>query len=164
MTFIGVISTNQKFEILKNIIQKNENKNKIVLININKKSIENLKSVKFDVIILMENLEKLENEIINIEEICKDIKYLIVNSDIEQKSKEISKVKANIITCGLNQKSTVTFSSITDENILVSVQRSFENKNNKLIEVGEYNIKISSEQRTYLNEILAAFIIQKLLE
>jgi len=162
MTIIGIISTNQRFEILKNIIQKNSNKNEITLININRKSIENLKTVKFDIIVLMDFLEKFEEQVDKIEEICESIKYLIINSDIEQNHDIFINIKSNIITCGLNQKSTVTFSSITDENMLISIQRGFRNKEGKLIEVGEYSIKINPDIRTKLNEILVAFIIENL--
>ena len=162
MTIVGVISENQRFEILKNMIQKNSNKNKIELININRKSIENLKTIKFDIIVIMNSLEKLEKDVTKIEEICKNVKYLIINSDIEQNYEGLINIKSNIITCGLNQKSTVTFSSITDENMLISIQRGVRNREGKLIEVGEYNVKINPDIRTKLNEILVAFILENL--
>lgn len=160
---IGVISTNQKFEILKSIIQNKCNKTEIVLININNKSLENLRTVKFDIIVIMDFLEKFE-EITHIKNICKGIKYLIINSDIEQNYEFMMDVKSNIITCGLNQKSTVTFSSITDEDLLISIQRGFINQNKKLIEVGEYNIKRDLSKQLDLDVILISFIIQKLYE
>lgn len=158
---VGVISTNQKFEILKNIIQNNCNKNEIFLININKKSIENLKTVKFDVIVLMDFLGKFD-EITHIKDICKGIKYLIINSDIEQNYEFMLDVESNIITCGLNQKSTVTFSSITDEEALISIQRGIINQNKKLIDVGEYSMKMDLSNKVDLDVILISFIIQKL--
>ena len=160
MIFIGVISERQKFEILKKNINKNEND--ITLININKNSIENLTSVKFDAIVIIDSLEKVEDKINNLEEMCKNLKYLIINSDIEIKTNILSNIKANIITYGGNHTSTVTFSSITDEMILISVQRNFTNKKGKIIEVGEYNYKIDGQKRSNLYDILVEFIVQKL--
>lgn len=162
MSFIGVISESKKFDVLKNIVQKNMNKNDFTLININKKSIKNIKNVKFEAILICESLEKLENEIEYVENICKYSKYLIINSDIQIKVNILKDSKLNIITYGLNHISTVTFSSITDENMLISVQRSFKNFSNNVIEVGEYNFNISKEDRTNMYEILEAFIILSL--
>ena len=157
MTFIGVICEHFKFDIIKKSVQEKMNKSDITLININKNSIKNLKNVRFDVIVIMEKMEDKNDKKI-IMQICKNLKYLIVNSDIE--ITELSNIKTNIITFGLNHKSTVTFSSITDDMILVSVQRSFFNTNNKLIEVGEYEME--PKQGTNLYGILVEFIIKKL--
>ena len=59
MSFIGVFLDNKKFQIL----QKNMNKIDKTLINIKKKSIENVKNVKFDIIVISENLENFKEEI-----------------------------------------------------------------------------------------------------
>lgn len=155
MIFIGVVSEHQKFEILKRIIQRSGNKIEITLINLNKQSIENMKNVKFDSIMILNGIEDFQIHL-------KNLKYLIINSDLEIKKQILENVKTNIITFGLNQKSTVTFSSITDENLLISVQRNFKNNNNNIIEVGEYNAQIYENEREYLSEILAGFIIEKL--
>lgn len=162
MVFIGVIAEHPKYEHLKKIIQKKVNNNEIILININSKSIENLKNVKFDALVLMDSTEELNKKNELLKEVCKNIKYLIINSDIELKNTIFTTIKSNILTFGLNHKSTVTFSSITDEMLLVSVQREFEKPSNKLIEVGEYNIKINQIERNKLHEFLAGFIIKKL--
>lgn len=162
MSFIGVIWDSKKFQVLKKIVQKNMNKKDITLININKKSIENIKNVKFDIIIIGETLEHFQSEIEYVVKFCKQAKYLVINSDIEIKNDILNNIRSNIITFGLNHKSTITLSSITDELILISVQREFENMENKLVEVGEYNIETKKENRTNINEIMAAFIIIKL--
>ena len=138
MSFIGVFLDNKKFQIL----QKNMNKIDKTLINIKKKSIENVKNVKFDIIVISENLENFKEEINYVKNFCMKAKYLVINSDIEINCSILKEIKTNIITYGLNHKSTVTLSSITDESVLIFVQREFENMENKAIEVGEYNIKI----------------------
>lgn len=163
MFFIGVISSKRKFDTISDLLKEKINKNEATLIRINMKSIKNLKSVRFDILVI-DSLEKMEERIISINSICKNLKYLIINSDIELRNKLILNVETNIVTCGLNHKASITFSSVTDEKLLISVQRSFCGINNKLIDVGEYIEKISIEQRTCLNEILLVFAIAKLIE
>lgn len=162
MIFIGVISKYPEFEVLRKNIRSCKNKNEITLININKKSIENLKNVKFDTIVLLDSLEELKDKNNNLQKMCTNLKYLIINSDIEIRTNTFSHIKANVITYGLNHISTVTFSSIADETMLISVQRAFENYNKKNIEVGEYDVKVQKEERINLYEILLDFIIEKL--
>lgn len=159
MSFIGVIWDSKKFQVLQKNVQKNMNKTDITLININNKSIKNVKNVKFDIIVIGQNLEKFEEEIEYVRKFCEQAKYLVINSDIEIKDDVLNNIRSNIITFGLNHKSTVTLSSITDELILISVQREFENMENKLVEVGEYSIKTNKENRTNIPEMMATFII-----
>ena len=158
MSFIGVFLDNKKFQIL----QKNMNKIDKTLINIKKKSIENVKNVKFDIIVISENLENFKEEINYVKNFCMKAKYLVINSDIEINCSILKEIKTNIITYGLNHKSTVTLSSITDESVLIFAQREFKNMENKAIEVGEYNIKIQKENRTNIHEIMLAFILNNL--
>ena len=162
MAFIGLVAEKQKYEFVNNNLSKDMNKNDITLININKNSINNLQRVKFDAIVVLNSLDKLmvETQIIN--NICKNVKFFILNSDLEIINNPFDNITTNVITFGLNQKATVTFSSITDEDILVSVQREFKNSQNKTIEQGEYSYKISKIDRTNLQEILVEFIIEKI--
>ena len=57
MPFIGIISKENDSNFIKNAINKNS-KGNFEIININKKSIENIKNVKFDVLVIGENIEK----------------------------------------------------------------------------------------------------------
>lgn len=159
MYFIGIILENQKFDILKNFYKENMNKNSISLININKSNIKNLRNIKFDAIVICEPLYKFNNEVEELKKICKQCNNLIINSDITIGTEALQEYKFNIITFGLNHKSSVTLSSITDENVLISVQRNFCNIEKELIDVGEYNIKIDKKDRSNIQEILIIFII-----
>ena len=67
--------------------------------------------------------------------------------------------KTNIITYGLNQKATVTVSSITDNNILVYLQRNIKNREGNIIEVGEKRIRINEPCKLKTYEILIIYII-----
>ena len=89
MIFIGIISERQTFETLNKNIMKNVNNNELTLININNNSINNLKNVKFDTIILVEEIECLKTRQSIFKDMSQNLSYLIVNSDI--------KIKNNII-------------------------------------------------------------------
>ena len=56
MPFIGIISKENDSNYIKNIINKNAIKSKFEVININKKSIENIKNIKFDILVICENI------------------------------------------------------------------------------------------------------------
>ncbi len=51
--------------------------------------------------------------------------YLIINSDDKSLMKKIKASKGKIITCGLSNRSTVTFSSLSEREAVMCVQRSF---------------------------------------
>ena len=159
MSFIGVVCEGKKFDVVKNLLQKNTNKNEYTLININSKSINNLKNVKFETIVFLEILNNIDFKTAEFKEIFNGIKYLVINSDIDFKENILPNIETNIITFGLNHLATVTFSSVTDENILISVQRNFSNLKGNTIDVGEYSIPIEKLYRNYIYEVLACFII-----
>lgn len=164
MIFIGVVSDNKKFENLRKIIYKNKNKSEVSLININIKSINNLKKIKFEIIVLLDLPNQLEDNIDSLEEVCKDSNFLIVNSDIELKKNILKNVQTNIITFGMNHLATVTFSSVTDESLMISVQRNYPSINGDLIDVGEYNLSIQKTERNNLHELLVCYIIMSLID
>ncbi|MBR0350547.1 MAG: hypothetical protein IJH76_01770 [Clostridia bacterium] len=162
MAFIGIVAEKQKYDFIRKNLLKDMNKNDITLININKNSINNLQRVKFDAIVILNSLDKVIVETQAINNICNNVKYFIINSDLEVINNPFSNITTNVITFGLNQKATVTFSSITDENMLISVQREFKTIQNKKVEQGEYSYKINKIDRTNIYEILIEFIIKKL--
>ena len=67
--------------------------------------------------------------------------------------------KNEVITYGLNQKATVTVSSISDTNILIYLQKSLQNKDKKKIEIEERRIKKKEKSTLKTYEILIIYII-----
>ena len=65
MTFIGIISENNTFENIKNVLKKNLVKD-TKLIHISKKSIGNIKNIKFETIIIDLSLNDFINELCTI--------------------------------------------------------------------------------------------------
>lgn len=158
MTFIGVISDSKSFEkIQENIKEKWEQE--IKLIHINKKSIGNIKNIRFETIIIDEDLSDFKREENTIRELCMYAKYLIINTDINLKFDLSNENKTNIITYGLNQKATVTVSSITDTDILLYLQRNIKDKKGTIIEVEEKRIPIREEKKLKTYEILIIYIL-----
>ena len=84
--------------------------------------------------------------------------YLIVNTD---KNPEYEKTE-QIITYGLNQKATITISSISDTDILIYLQKNIQNKEDNKIEIEERRIKRKEKSKLKTYEILVIYTILKL--
>ena len=157
MSFIGIISNRKSFENIKNELIKLEDN--ISIIHINLKSITNVKNIKFEIIIIDEKIKKFDNNEESLRKICKESKYIIINSDIN-KEYEILKNDSNIIiTYGLNRKAMITVSSISDTDILIYKQKTFENKYKKEEEIEERRIKIKEKNKLKVYEILVIYTI-----
>ena len=146
MAFIGIIGNNKDFNFIKKFIVKNINRENLNIINITKENICNIDNVKIENIVINEKLNKFKEYGISLNKILNNCKYIVVNSDMEIKDITFPAKLIEFITYGLNQKSTITISSITDENILMSIQRNITNKNSDIIEVQEKNIFLNNKK------------------
>lgn len=134
MFFIGIVSEEKNEKHIKDILkQKIENEN---VVFINEKNIENIKNIKFKIIVLNKGIDNK-----NIKNILLNAEYLILNSDINVKIDLIENLDLKVITYGFNSKSTVTASSVTEEEMLICVQRNIINIKGKKIEAQEINIE-----------------------
>lgn len=134
MFFIGIVSEEKNEKHIKDILkQKIENEN---VVFINEKNIENIKNIKFKIIVLNKGIDNK-----NIKNILLNAEYLILNSDINVKIDLIENLDLKVITYGFNSKSTVTASSVTEEEMLICVQRNIINIKGKKIEPREINIE-----------------------
>ncbi len=159
MTFIGMISEHKSFENIKEILKKNA-RNDINIINVNKKNISNMKNIRFEIIIVDSSLNEFEEESIIIEKLCMNARYIAINTDINKKFPDIIKQsKAHVITYGLNQKATVTISSITENNVLIYLQRNLKDEKGDIIEIGEKMVAINEQDKLKIYEILIIYII-----
>ncbi len=159
MTFIGMISEHKSFENIKEILKKNL-KNNINLIHICKKSISNIKNIRFETIIIDSSLNEFEEEKLLIKNLCLYAKYIVINTDINiEIPKFIKESKAHIITYGLNQKATVTISSITESSVLIYLQRNLKNIKGENIEIGEKMIQVDQNSKLKIYEVLIIYII-----
>ena len=162
MPFIGIIAKESDSNFIKNKITKSSKKTNFEVININKKSIDNIKNIRFETIVINDEIKELLNNSKYLEEIIKKAKYLIINSDIIDNLDFLSffvNNTTNIITYGLNKKATVTISSIKSENILICVQKSFKDVKNKHIEEQEFKIEMKKNNLKKICNSLAIFAI-----
>lgn len=158
MPFVGIMSKENDSNFIKNAISKNSKGNNFEVININRKSIENVKNVKFDVLVICENIEKLLKNSSYLEEIIKKADYIIINSDVKENLLILKNIKANIITYGFNAKATITISSIKEEKIMICIQRKINGVNN-IIEEQDFNVEIEKNNINKLYNVLVIFTI-----
>lgn len=164
MPFIGIIAKESDSNFIKNEVTKNSVKNKFEFININKENIENIKNIRFETIIINEEINDFIKSSKYLEDILKNAKYLIINSDIVKNIEILKNNKINIVTFGLNQKATITMSSIKSENILICVQKEISNIKGKPIDVQEVNIEITKNNLKKICNSMAIFTILAIYE
>lgn len=157
MTFIGIISEHKSFEKIEKYFL--DKKLGVNLIHINKNSIQNMKNIKFETLIIDCSLKDFDRERLIIEYLCNNSKYVVINTDINNLNTLVNQLQEKIISYGLNQKSNITVSSITDTGILIYMQKNIVNIKNKTYEIGEQLIKLKEETSFKIYEILIIFII-----
>lgn len=157
MSFIGILSENKSFENIKAKLMEMAGQNKLNSIFINQKSIENMKNIKFDVVVIDSDWNKLEDKKEILKQIAKKSNYVLINTDVNKITNESEKEK--VITYGLNQRAIVTISSITDSDILIYVQKHIKTKQNKLLEIEEKRLKINEKCKLKTYEILILYTI-----
>ncbi len=158
MPFIGVFAKENDNNFIKNIICKNSKMKKFEVFNINNKSLENLKNVKFDVLIIKEDISKLIEESNYIENMIEKATYIIVNSDIKGNRILVEKNK-NIITYGFNINSDITISSIKEDTIMMCVQNKIQDISDKTIEEQEIVIKVKKHNINKLYNLMVVFTV-----
>lgn len=160
MSFIGIISDTKIFENIKIKLTENMKHKNWNIILINEKSIENVKNIKFEIIIIDGNIKKLKEKEMILQQLCQKASYVLINTDINKGFAEGKK----IITYGLNQNAAVTISSITDTDILIFIQKRLETKQGEQLELEEKRLKINEKCKLKINEILILYIISLLNE
>ena len=159
MPFIGIVAKENDSNFIKNGLLKNTGLNKFDVININLKSIQNVKNIKFDTIVINENIEELLEHSKYLEDIISKSKYLVINSDIKNNLDWLKNSKTNVITYGFNAKATITISSVKEENTMICIQRGFKSIDEKVIEEQEINIKLKKNNINKLYNVLVIFAI-----
>ena len=146
MAFIGIISDSQSEKQLKRILDARLNNisKEHTIIVINDKSIENIKNIKFETILVMD-LKRVKTRENILNELFKNLKYLVINADMEDSLDVVNNMKLNIITFGFNSKSTITASSVEEE-FLICLQRKIIDINGKVLEPQEIEVKILNKK------------------
>lgn len=155
MIFIGIVTDLKSESNLIELLNNNNSFKKNTVIFIKEKNIDNIKNVHFDTVIINRNFEKMDE--LNV--ILKNAKNIVLNMDAEIDFKELSSNQSNLITYGFNSKSCITISSVTDDDVLICVQRNIYNDFGE-IELQEIKLENNSEYSIYdLIIVLILFLI-----
>ena len=158
MLFIGLIAKKKDVQSIRKDIKEKE----IEIIEIKENNIENLKNIKFEEIIFLDDINLKENEYIFLKELIQNSKHLIINTDISISIlRKIGIEKPiKIITFGFNSKATITISSVKENKAIIFIQRDIMITEQKRIETQEKEIKLENNEKIY-NKIVT-FIIKEL--
>lgn len=159
MHFIGIFSNHSEYEMIKQNIIKIVNRKDLEWIHINSKNIENMKNIVFETIVLCHEEEMNDEQKNILNKLCSNCMFIVVNADVFCNIKIKSNKKINCISYGLNQKSTITISSIQEDKAILSIQRNINNLEQKTIEMGEMEIDVKKYKPSQIENILAIFTI-----
>lgn len=154
MIFIGIVTDTKSENYIKRIQNDNDIFNKYHIIFIKEKSIDNIKNIKFETIIINRKF----NEEQSLNKLIAKSKYLIINEDIDMAISLLNDVNSNIITYGFNSKSTITMSSLTEDSIQICVQRNILSKQNE-IEQQEISLSKEAESEAYDIMLLISILL-----
>ena len=157
MIFIGIISDTNEYEnVKKHILEENSNIH-IQFFHITNKNIENFQNIKFDAIVIMKELRTFIDKIEILVKMIKQVRYLICDSDISIDLSFDKSMYVTVITYGFNPKATVVVTSVTEEKLLIDIQREIVLNNQRILESGENVVNYEMPLKT--NENLVIFII-----
>ena len=143
MSFIGVLTERKNEAYLKKQLE-GEKLDTIYFLNEN--TIENMRNIKFETLLLGKEIEKKQDII---RSITNKIKFLIVNSDIPRNLEILKDLDVTLITYGFNSKATLTTSSIEDNRVMLCLQRNLENIYGEEIESQEMKIETKKNGNSY---------------
>lgn len=152
MVFVGIITDIESENNIKQLLNNNNVFSDNNVIFINEKNIDNIKNVHFDTVIINKEFEKYDelNKLLN------NAKNVVINMDIKIECKKLNIVNSNLITYGFNSKSSITISSVTDDDVLICVQRNIYNNYGE-IELQE--IKLENNEKYTIYDLIAILIL-----
>ena len=157
MSVIGIITQNN------NIIETEENINKYPInlentIIINEENAENILHVKFDIVVIYEDIKPTAT----IRKVLNGTKYLIINADYKNNLELVNQdTEAYVITYGFKSKSTITIISNENDEIILEIQREIEDINKQKIDPQEIKIERKFGKKRIYEEI-AIKILKKI--
>lgn len=155
MLFIGIITDQKSENDIKRLLANNNFLTENNVIFIKEKNIDNIKNVHFDTVVINKEFAKMDE----LNKLLENAKNVIVNMDTNIDNKELNIVNSNLITYGFNSKSSITISSVTDDDVLICLQRNIYNNYGE-IEVQEIKIENNPNYSIYdLIIVLTLFLL-----
>lgn len=146
MPFIGVISDEKNENTIRREIVDSLKLRESNVLFIKEKSIENIKNIKFETIVLTRKFKNMEI----LKKMLANAKYLIVNTDRIKNIDMYKELNLQIITFGFNLKATVTASSVEEDSSLICVGRDIKTIKNRIIEPQEIKIDSSEDMESIM--------------
>lgn len=140
MSLIGVLTKSKHQDYLKKQLPKEQ------LFFLKESSLENLKNIKFQTILIGKKIIKNKNQV---RELAKKAQYVIFNTDIQENLDLLEDLSFKLITYGFNSKATITTSSMEENKIMVCIQRSIQNVQGKIVEPQELKIELEKNENAY---------------
>ena len=149
MAVIGIITKSNNINEIEKTLEKYGIHEKNIVI-ITKHIIENIKNVKFDIIIIFDQIE--DDNILK--KVLDSSKYLIINTDFKENVKLLNMAEDQyVITFGFNSRATITIISNENDEIILDLQREIENLEKKKIESQEIKLENNFNKNRIYEEI-----------
>ncbi len=152
MSFIGIVTNSKNEEsMVKKIFNLFPADN---IIFITSKNIDNIRNIQFETVVINGNIK----DDVKLKNIITKSKYVILNTDVELEKEFWKDLNLTIISYGFNNKATFTISSVSENNIIICLQRTIRNIFDEKIEPQEFEEE--NDTNVDINVILYEKIVQ----
>lgn len=152
MSFIGIVTNSKNEESMVKKIFKLFPADNIIFIT--SKNIDNIRNIQFETVVINGNIK----DDVKLKNIITKSKYVILNTDVELEKEFWKDLNLTIISYGFNNKATFTISSVSENNIIICLQRTIKNILNEKIEPQEFEEE--NDTNVDINVILYEKIVQ----
>lgn len=156
MAFIGIITNEKNILNMTKFLKKTFDMKDIIFISNN--NIEKFQNMKFETVVVDKEIKNINQ----LKSIISNSRYLILNADIKIDSAILEDMNLMVITYGFQNKATFTVSSVSENNIIICLQRIMKTAQNGKYEPQEMNIKI--EQNLDIHTIICMNILTMLYQ
>ncbi len=152
MSFIGIVTNSKNEESMVKKIFKLFPADNIIFIT--SKNIDNIRNIQFETVVINGNIK----DDVKLKNIITKSKYVILNTDVELEKEFWKDLNLTIISYGFNNKATFTISSVSENNIIICLQRTIKNIFDEKIEPQEFEEE--NDTNVDINVILYEKIVQ----
>lgn len=152
MSFIGIVTNSKNEESMVKKIFKLFPADNIIFIT--SKNIDNIRNIQFETVVINGNIK----DDVKLKNIITKSKYVILNTDVELEKEFWKDLNLTIISYGFNNKATFTISSVSENNIIICLQRTIKNIFDEKIEPQEF------EEENDINVDINVILYEKIVQ
>ncbi len=164
MSLVGIVANDIDFKNIRKAFSKKDISKSVSIIEINENNIKNIRNIYFETLFFCKEINFSNVELSYLDKICENVSYLVINSDFNLHIPPLISESCTVITFGLNQKATVTVSSISENGFVLSLQQNITKHNKKIKEMEEKSIRTKNTNNFKLYKILVEYIIKIIYE